>query len=403
MTSSADVIILGGGCAGLSLAVQLAECARYSERVVVLEQRSEYSRDRTWCGWSVDPHPFQSSVDHSWSRWRVALDGSETVHQSTRFSYEHLRADRFYDDAQRRIARSGSVELRLGISVERVLSRDLEGRVGARGSALHEVVTDDGALTAPVVVDTRPSGASMAQGAMLQHFLGHEITAADPVFDPSTVTLMDFDVSQDGAIHFMYVLPFSPTRALVESTVFSTELLPQTVYEERLERYLKARFGTRALAVHYVEQGVIPMGSVAEPDPSAARSGLYRAGAPGGAIKPSSGYGFHAIQRTTAALADQLVGKRPARKVRARSPLDGWLDEVFLSFLRQHPERGPEIFVRLFENVAPDVLVRFLMERPRLSDRLRVIHSMPKLEFMREGLRKALPESRRPAPGVAPR
>ena len=30
-----------------------------------------------------------------------------------------------------------------------------------------------------------------------------------PVFDKSTVTLMDFDVPQEKGLHFMYVLPFS--------------------------------------------------------------------------------------------------------------------------------------------------------------------------------------------------
>ena len=35
---------------------------------------------------------------------------------------------------------------------------------------------------------------------------------------------MDFDVSQEQGLHFMYVLPFSANEALVESTYFSPKL-----------------------------------------------------------------------------------------------------------------------------------------------------------------------------------
>jgi lycopene beta-cyclase len=48
MTPDTDVLILGGGCAGLSLAVALAERAP-AMRVDTLEARMDYTRDRTWC------------------------------------------------------------------------------------------------------------------------------------------------------------------------------------------------------------------------------------------------------------------------------------------------------------------------------------------------------------------
>ena len=49
MTSSNwDIVIVGGGLGGLSLAVELAQPQFAHLRVLVLEKRTAYTRDRTW-------------------------------------------------------------------------------------------------------------------------------------------------------------------------------------------------------------------------------------------------------------------------------------------------------------------------------------------------------------------
>ena len=53
-----DVAIIGAGLAGLSLAARLAEPPFAGLRVLVLEPRTLYRRDRTWSYWSMQPHPF---------------------------------------------------------------------------------------------------------------------------------------------------------------------------------------------------------------------------------------------------------------------------------------------------------------------------------------------------------
>ena len=74
------------------------------------------------------------------------------------------------------------------------------------------VKTTNGILGAKVVYDTRPSGLLIDRSEILQHFRGWHIKSETPVFDPETVTLMDFDVSQEQGLHFMYVLPFQSTK-----------------------------------------------------------------------------------------------------------------------------------------------------------------------------------------------
>ena len=69
---------------------------------------------------------------------------------------------------------------------------------------------------------------------MLQHFQGIEVKTKQPCFDKDMAILMDFRVDQSKGMHFIYLLPYSATEALVESTLFSTELVDEEFYSIQL-------------------------------------------------------------------------------------------------------------------------------------------------------------------------
>src|SRR5690606_16025772 len=124
-------------------------------------------------------------------------------------SYQHLPADAFYQRCLERL--EGRAELRLGVQA---------GRIRERGGGV-EIETSAGPIEARVVFDSRPSPSEAAGHiTLLQHFEGWHVRVERPAFDPSVATLMDFAAPQDLAIHFLYVLPYSPTEALVEATFF---------------------------------------------------------------------------------------------------------------------------------------------------------------------------------------
>jgi Lycopene cyclase protein. len=50
---------------------------------------------------------------------------------------------------------------------------------------------------------------------------------------------MDFRVAQDAGTTFVYVMPFTPTRALVEYTLFTEKLLEPSAYDQGLETYTR--------------------------------------------------------------------------------------------------------------------------------------------------------------------
>ena len=59
-----DYIIIGGGCAGLSLAYELEINNKLdSKNLAIVEPRSSYKRDKTWSFWKVSPHNFEDCVN----------------------------------------------------------------------------------------------------------------------------------------------------------------------------------------------------------------------------------------------------------------------------------------------------------------------------------------------------
>jgi len=388
----AHALIIGGGCAGLSLGVHVVEAARRAgracPRVEIVEPREAYVRDRTWCGWRFGDHPFTAAVSHRWQRWAVQDSRRRIVRGSDRHPYEHIPADAFYELAQRKL---GPVQLRLGT---RVTAIDDRGDYVA-------VETSAGVLRAGMVFDSRPEAAVDETGvdevSLLQHFVGWEITTTLPCFDAGVVEMMDFAVSQARGLHFLYMLPFTDRSALVEATYISPATLGPAQYEADIRGWLTAKYGLREFSVGFREAGQIAMSTRPARPRSSPR--VLRIGLRGGLAKPSTGYAFAAIQEFSAELAARIVAAPggPVEPPAARGAAAVAMDRVFLSYLDRHPGRGPALFADLFERLPPDLLCRFLTDHGSPLDGLRVMAATPLGEMTAEVLRSRARWLRRPA------
>ena len=385
---TADVVIAGAGCAGLSLAVHLVQAGITDRRILLTDPRTAYGRDRTWCFWDTGrPMPFDGAVTHDWNQWRVAGIGEEVIQQSSRFMYRHIPAHRFYETAHEILRGFANVEIRLGCGVETLRDEGESVRVG----------TDSGDVMAGVVFDSRPcahrrtgriSGSS-APGenaiSLMQHFLGVRVKADRDVFDPATATLMDFRVSQQSGIHFLYILPFSRREALLETTYISTGRLTRDDYLASLKEYCATNYPGTAFSLLGEEAGVIPMraGTLASRHRKPVR--VITAGVAGGMVKPSTGYAFLSIQRWSEEIARQMAqGVEVPLSPAPRSRRAVLMDRVFLSYLRAHPAETPALFVRLFRQTPTDRLVRFLSDAGTLGDDIAVVRALPKVAFMKQ-------------------
>jgi lycopene beta-cyclase len=374
---SGDIAILGGGLAGLSLALQLLDHG-VTRPITILEPREHYTDDRTWCFWATDDHPFAEAVTQRWPAWRVTTpeQGAVTC-RSARYPYCRLPSGAVYDLAERRLAAAPNVTLRRGVRVKDVW-REAGGRLA--------IITDAGVHGADLAFDGRPPapGSWPLQGHpfLWQDFLGWRVEARPGTFDPETVDLMDFHEGAPDGVRFLYVLPLSDQEAMLETTAFTQAPPGQPRHARVLEAALAARCG-RFAAVTAREQGRIPMTSA--PPPVQAHDNLIPIGTRAGAPRPSTGYAFLAIQRHSRALAARVAAGRPSA-LPVRSGLTRWLDQVFLTRVLEAPEAAPGLFHRMFEQTPPDRIVRFLSERGGVIDHLAVMASLPTLPFLRTAL-----------------
>ena len=69
-----DYTIIGGGCAGLSLAYELEINNKLSDKTLaIIEPRTEYQRDKTWSFWKTFPHNFEDCVIKSWDSFSINI------------------------------------------------------------------------------------------------------------------------------------------------------------------------------------------------------------------------------------------------------------------------------------------------------------------------------------------
>lgn len=389
MLTDVDLLILGGGCAGLSLGLRLAENPGACRRVVIIESRPAYAHDRSWCFWRLAPQRFDPLIRHRWARVAVRSADRAVVADCRATPYQMLASGDFYTEACRLIAGSKVVSLMLGTAV-----------IGAarRAGARWQVDTSRGSVTASTIIDTRPPTTAVDDVLLWQSFSGQEITCRASPFDPSTVELMDFAPATDNEVCFTYLLPMTPERALIETTVFSTQPRTPAALASRQSQAVAQRCSGEPFHVHRVESGVLPMGwqqRRRRPPGDVVHAGVMYGGA-----RPASGYAFERIQRWAHAAAQALRSGRLPPPHRPDPPATRAMDQLLLQVLRAQPVLGPLLFTGLFSRADPARIIRFLSDKGTLADHLALVAALPAGPFLRALFVRL--RARQAAAGAAP-
>ena len=341
--------ILGDGIAAMMLASRSDELPEH-EMSIVSPKGAPMSKDHMLGFWNMNGLEMAvESSRASWSKWAIITNTGKSVMHSDKHAYHIMHKANYIQNCRDKATQEG---------VEFIEEKSM--------------TTTESSQT----FDSRPPRAS--KNAMLQHFLGQEVEVDKPVFDSSTAILMDFRVDQSEGMHFIYLLPYSPTQALVESTLFSTTVLDREYYVNTINDYLADHYGASVQNIIHEEQGVIPMGTLSPHDEN-----IPGLGANAGAIRPASGYTFVFIhQQIQRAIESSKQGK-PLRFKRPHKAIDVWMDAILLTVLRNWPQQGPKLFGRMASSLSGDEFVRFMSGQANWRLRLKVIMAMPKLPFIK--------------------
>lgn len=404
-TDHYDILFAGAGLSGLTLALELARRPAFCDKkILLLDRDRKQQNDRTWCFWATDAEPLPPVVFRSWDRCRFFSAGFETDMDIAPYRYRMVRGLDFYNWAIAELDRCPNVR-RVHAHIE---SLDAErGRVHTNvGEFSGDVVFNSAFVktrvlpeanavfpnppfsvgkpdNTPIHIDgvtrSHPNATSVF---LLQHFKGWTVETPTPAFDPTSVTFMDFRIAQRGETRFVYVLPFSETRALIEFTVFSPALLEAEAYDTALRDYLRDFLNLETFAVEESEFGVIPMTDY--PFPNRAEGKVLHIGTAGGFVKASSGYAFKRTQRKVRAFVDAWERTGVPDAATFRSPrLFRLFDSILLHVLQRQNDLGSRIFTNLFQKLPADLVFRFLDEDSSFWENLRLVSAPPAPPFLR--------------------
>ena len=361
-----DVAIVGAGCAGLSLATQLGSSAP-DLSVVLLDSRRQYENDRTWCFWSSGNSTVEDLIEMRWQRWRFADKMNRSIlHNGQLYHYACVRSERFYRHALQQIA-SVNYNLHLDSPVSTISS-------SARGI---QITAGDKEFIAHQVIDTRPNKHTNAE--LYQVFAGFEIETDSAVFDPDEVGLMEDMTADRQGFRFVYTLPFSSRKALIEITRFAPHPIQPNTLNSELEAYLVGRNLHSARIVRQ-EYGLLPMDlntKLKSKDPR-----IIHAGMSAGAIRAATGYAFQRIQDWAQSCAASIAKGGPALPHAPEKPLRGWLDSVFLTALKRNPHDGADYFLKIANALPPDAFARFMTDSGNIVDYARLVTALPPLPLL---------------------
>jgi lycopene beta-cyclase len=367
-----DIIILGGGCAGLSLAMQLASYGKSCPSTLILEQRTTYNMDRTWCFWDDGTVPFSSFVSHRWNKISISTKNEIINLDTESVSYSRLAADTFYDTALKNIKENKAITLNLGDHAKEEPSFQ---------NGYWKVDTNKETFIGKIIIDTRSQLMPKRDNAVLwQSFLGYEITCEEPIFDPSRAILMDFLEPNFSRVSFNYVLPFSPYQALIEATVFAPEPLTSDDLTQHANAAIRKFIQQSNYKIDRTEYAVLPMG-IRQQDPLV-KTNYIRVGLTAGGARNSSGYAFQRIQNWALLCARSIIKHGRAIGHRRDNFIQFRMDQLFLRVIRARPEKAPDLFLSLFKNTNTQSIIRFLSDQASIRDYLCIIRALPPKPFI---------------------
>ncbi len=362
-----DYIIAGAGCAGYSLLYHLLQDPILNKKkILVLDANFNKGNDRTWCFWEDQAGPFESIVCKKWSNIEV-LKG--TMHRSlptAPFEYKMIQGIDFYQYVSDFAKGFDNVEW----VASKILSIDSINDSSAR------VNWEGGSANAEFVFSS--INGERIQSKLWQHFKGIVVEFDNAVFDDTVARLMDFNVPQMDATAFMYLLPLTDKKALVEYTLFSPTILASVEYDHVLDAYMEEHYKGVAYQIQHSEIGAIPMTSKKL---TSNDGGVVSIGTMGDAVKASTGYAFQFIQKQTQQIVSQLKLNQ-ALNPAVHHTRHQFYDAVLLYILEHQKMAGDEIFARIFKKNTAATVFKFLSNTSSLLDDIKIMTSLPTQIFL---------------------
>jgi lycopene beta-cyclase len=355
----------------------LANEVTAKKKILLIDREQKLQNDRTWCFWEVGAGFFECIVAKQWDELSFYSNSYSSPLSMAPYKYKMIRGIDFYNYCLQTIQKHPNVTL-------------LYDEVLAFSGKMVQLKNTAIDCTNTVVFSSLyiPAAKQKGRHYLLQHFKGWMVETEDPVFDIKKATLMDFRVSQQHGASFVYVMPLTEQKALVEYTLFTGVLLQHHQYDTALKDYLQHFLNIGTYKITDTEFGIIPMTSA---DIPAMKDGVHLIGTAGGQTKASTGYTFQFIQKQAAAITANLAaGKNPFAKKPIASGRFRIYDNTLLRILAHNKMPGDEIFARLLKKNKASAIFKFLDNETSFAAELKIMTTVPQWMFIKAAIAEIL-------------
>ncbi len=388
MNNHYDIIITGGGCAGLSLAYKISKQQKLNNlKVLIIEKEEKKKNDRTWCFWTTENLVFNEVISKSWGKLQFSSGYFDKTFDIKPFQYHKIEAKDFYPFVKGEISKNKNNHL----LQDTVHSIDCE-------NGIYQVKTGQKTYTSKLVfnsiLDIKNLKSSLKKNQTLlnQHFKGWKIKTENICFDSNSFQMFDFDIPQNKEVRFVYILPESSTKALIEFTIFSKKPLIDNEYDHFLKKYISKKLNIDSYIVEEVEKGEIPMTDFKFR--RIEKNGVHNIGIKGGMSKASSGYTFYNIQKDSSKIAESLCLNKilnPYQVERYTIPERFRIyDSMILDIMENKGEYISKVFSTLFQKNSIHKILKFLNNKTSFLEDLKIMSSVPSYPFIKAFLKKKL-------------
>ena len=347
-----DYIIIGGGCAGLSLAYELEIHNKLiNKTLAIIEPRLKYKKDKIWSFWKVTPHNFNDCIKKNWQNFSINIPNKTKHLECYNYPYQSVDSGLFYEKIINTLRKNNNINF----------YKDIK-EINSENSFIFNSV--------PSLKNNNNN--------LWQHFCGVEIETKNNFFDDKIINLMDFDCEQRDSVHFFYTLPFTKNKALVETTWISKmNDKSQKDYDNQIKDYIENHLNLKNYTISYKEEGAIPLFY-----PSNNRDkNKMNIGTVGGMTRLSTGYTFLNIQKHSKYIRENIENIATTKNF-AIDKKYHFLDKIFLRVLEKYPEKMPHIFFKMF-NGSSNTVIKFLSNKSNFLEDLSIILKMPKWVFIK--------------------
>lgn len=368
-----DYIIIGNGLAGLQMALGLSENSFFdSNKIALIDPSDKTTNDKTWSFWEQGEGKWDEIVLKTWDTAHFKSHDLFLSLTLIPYKYKTIRSLEFYAWAKQQL----SSKTNFHFILDSVINIEEKNSVKIIGKKATYTTTHAFDSRIPNDYFSKQSKHTLIH----QHFKGMVIESEEVCFQAESFTMMDYRYQYKASTSFIYVLPFSGSKALVEFTFFTPYTVEEHIYDERLKSYLENELKIEKYRILEIEVGNIPMTDF--PFWKYHTKNITKIGTGGGWVKGSTGYSFKHTEKNVAKIIQNLkVGKTPSANLFQNK--FKFYDKIFLKVLKNDNEKGPWIFEQFYSKNPIETMFRFLDEETSLVEDLAIMKSLFSMVFIK--------------------